>query len=258
MDATTNYKIKQFFNLRQHWQQIDADFETQKEGADKKIITILLVVTLSIVFTNYYQQFFIPEYSIDDSYTDLKKLAVWIGAVLFSYIVLPVIAIKLVLKENLNQYYLTSNKFFRKLPLYILFYLCIFPGLWIASKSTSFTQTYPFYIFAHRSAFDFITWEMLYALHFVAVEFFFRGFMLKGLGGYFGAKAIFIMMVPYTLVHIGKPLPEVLGAIVAAIILGTLAMRTKMIWGGVLIHILVALTMDSLAMQYCQTDYPCR
>jgi membrane protease YdiL (CAAX protease family) len=251
-------KVTSFFDLRQHWQQIDNELEAPEESSEKKVLTILLVVTLSIVFTNYYHQFFTPNFPADDPYVTLKKLAVWIGVILFSYIALPIIAIKLVMKENLSTYYLTTNAFISRLPLYILFYLAILPGLWMASKSASFTQAYPFYIFAHRSAFDFVTWETLYALHFIAVEFFFRGFMLKGLGSYFGSKSIFIMMVPYTLVHIGKPLPEVLGAILAAIILGTLAMRTKMIWGGVLIHILVALTMDSLAMQYCQTGYPCR
>ncbi|MCW8830500.1 MAG: CPBP family intramembrane metalloprotease [Gammaproteobacteria bacterium] len=258
MSEITNNKIKQFFNLRQHWQQIDADLEIQKKDSDKTIISILLVVTLAIIVTNYYQQFFPAEFSAADDYAALKKLTIWISVILFSYIVLPILAIRFVLKQNLLDYFLTIRGFTSKLPLYLLFYLCILPGLWLASKSSSFTQTYPFYIFAHRSTFDFITWELLYALHFVAVEFIFRGVMLKGLGDYFGHRAIFIMMVPYTLVHIGKPLPEVLGAIVAAIILGTLAMRTRMIWGGVLIHILVALTMDSLAMQYCQTSYPCR
>jgi len=258
MSAITNNKIKHFFNLPQHWRQIDADLEIQKESSDKTIITILLIVTLSIVFTNYYQPFLTPEFSTEDPYAALKKLAIWIGVILFSYIALPIIAIKLILKKNIHDYYLTTRGFSSKLPLYILFYVLIIPGLWMASKSASFIQTYPFYVYLHRSPFDFIAWELLYASHFIAVEFFFRGFMLKGLGNYFGSKAIFIMMVPYTLVHIGKPLPEVLGAIVAAIILGTLAMRTKIIWGGVLIHILVALTMDSLAMQYCQTGYPCR
>ena len=46
-------------------------------------------------------------------------------------------------------------------------------------------------------------------------------------------------------------LPETLGAIGAGVILGTLAMRTRSIWGGVLIHIGVAVTMDVLALRGC-------
>jgi membrane protease YdiL (CAAX protease family) len=51
------------------------------------------------------------------------------------------------------------------------------------------------------------------------------------------------------MIHYGKPLPETLGAIGAGVILGTLAMRTRSIWGGVLIHIGVAITMDMLALR---------
>jgi membrane protease YdiL (CAAX protease family) len=44
---------------------------------------------------------------------------------------------------------------------------------------------------------------------------------------------------------------ETFGAIIAGIVLGTLALRTKSIWGGVLIHVGVALTMDLLAVSQC-------
>jgi membrane protease YdiL (CAAX protease family) len=60
-----------------------------------------------------------------------------------------------------------------------------------------------------------------------------------------------VMVVPYCMIHYGKPMPETLGAIVAGIVLGTLAMRTRSIWGGVLIHIAVAITMDMMAVANC-------
>ena len=41
------------------------------------------------------------------------------------------------------------------------------------------------------------------------------------------------------------------GAIIAGTILGTLAMRTRSIWGGVLIHCAVAFTMDGMALHHC-------
>ena len=94
-------------------------------------------------------------------------------------------------------------------------------------------------------------WEVLYAAQFVSLEFFFRGFLLQGLRRALGSNAIFVMIVPYCMIHYGKPLPETLGAIGAGLILGTLAMRTRSIWGGVLIHIGVAMTMDVLALRGC-------
>ena len=42
-----------------------------------------------------------------------------------------------------------------------------------------------------------------------------------------------------------------IGAIFAGLLLGTLAMRTRSIWGGVLIHAGVAISMDVLALRGC-------
>ncbi len=47
--------------------------------------------------------------------------------------------------------------------------------------------------------------------------------------------------------HIGKPEAEVLGAVVAGLVLCYLAMRSRSIWPGVLLHSLVASTMDFFA-----------
>jgi hypothetical protein len=59
------------------------------------------------------------------------------------------------------------------------------------------------------------------------------------------------MVVPYCMIHYGKPMAETCGAIFAGLVLGTIAMRTRSIWGGVAIHVCVALSMDGLALQAC-------
>ena len=56
------------------------------------------------------------------------------------------------------------------------------------------------------------------------------------------------MVIPYCMIHFHKPLPEVFGAIVAGIVLGWLALETRSLWGGVLLHVAVALSMDVAAL----------
>ena len=63
-----------------------------------------------------------------------------------------------------------------------------------------------------------------------------------------GAGAIFVMAVPYCMIHYGKPYLEAHGAIVAGIVLGSLAMRTRSIYSGFLVHITVAFSMDFLSL----------
>jgi membrane protease YdiL (CAAX protease family) len=65
-----------------------------------------------------------------------------------------------------------------------------------------------------------------------------------------GSAAIFAMAVPYCMIHYGKPYLEANGAIIAGIVLGSLAMRTRSIYAGFLVHITVALSMDLLALTH--------
>jgi membrane protease YdiL (CAAX protease family) len=117
------------------------------------------------------------------------------------------------------------------------------PVVWIASRTEAFTSVYPFYRGPRQ-----LSWELLYGLTFVSLEFFFRGFGVFALEPVMGRLAIFVMMIPYTMVHFQKPLPEVVGAVAAGIVLGHMALRTRSIWGGTAVHLAVAWTMDALAL----------
>jgi membrane protease YdiL (CAAX protease family) len=131
---------------------------------------------------------------------------------------------------------------------YLLLFAAVLPVVAIAALRADFRRTYPFYSLAGRSAFDFLCWEALYALQFLSLEFFFRGFLLHTLKRDLGAHAIFVAVVPYCMIHFSKPLPEALGAIVAGVVLGTLSLRTGSILGGAMLHVAVAVTMDVLAL----------
>ena len=122
------------------------------------------------------------------------------------------------------------------------------PFVFAASFTPSFMAKYPLYWRAGNSWAQFLIYESAYITYFVALEFFFRGFMLFTVARYVGSYAIFIMVIPYVMIHFGKPFAETIGAIIAGIALGTLALRTRSIFGGVLIHVTVALSMDVLAI----------
>ncbi|MBV8760029.1 MAG: CPBP family intramembrane metalloprotease, partial [Deltaproteobacteria bacterium] len=198
-----------------------------------------------------------------NKYFELEAFAWWSGWRVFGYVVIPCIVMLLVplvrrayrittpAPLRIRDCHVSLRGFFSHLWIYVVLFALISPAVIAASKTDAFRHTYPFYRLANRSSFDLWAWEGLYAAQFVSLEFFFRGFILNGLRRALGANAIFVMIVPYCMIHYGKPLPETLGAIGAGLILGTLAMRTKSIWGGVLIHIGVAMTMDVLALHGC-------
>ena len=85
---------------------------------------------------------------------------------------------------------------------------------------------------------------MLYALQFVALEFFFRGFIVHGTKHRFGIYSTFVMMIPYCMIHFQKPLPETCASIAAGIALGFVSLSTRSVWLGAALHISVAWGMD--------------
>jgi uncharacterized protein len=170
------------------------------------------------------------------------------------YFIVPAIACRVV-GLRLSDCGLGTAGATKHLGIYVLFFVVFVPVIVVASGTQAFQHTYPFYKLSSRSWTDFLAWEALYAASFFALEFFFRGFMLFALRRSLGANAIFVMIVPYCMIHFHKPVAEVSGAIFAGILLGTLALRTRSIWCGVMIHVSVAWTMDVLAL-WRTTGFP--
>lgn len=83
---------------------------------------------------------------------------------------------------------------------------------------------------------------------YTSAESFWRGYLLLGAHRELGRNALFLMLMPYVLGHLGKPLPETLAAMAAGLVLGGLALRHRSFWLGALCHWSVAMTMDLFAI----------
>jgi membrane protease YdiL (CAAX protease family) len=146
---------------------------------------------------------------------------------------------------------LTARGVLPKLWIYGVLYLIVMVGVVWASTRENFTHMYPmikpWYCETWCWAVLLSFWA-LYALQFFAVEFFFRGFMLFTLERRMGMSAVAVMLVPYCMIHYHKPLPEALGAIVAGAVLGWMALRTRSIWAGWMVHVAIAISMDLLSL----------
>ncbi|MCE9573944.1 MAG: CPBP family intramembrane metalloprotease [Deltaproteobacteria bacterium] len=223
---------------------------------DKKVVAVLLVVAISLTAQEYlgnhdlFEKIY-PQTADNQKYWQLWGFLWWSGWRVLGYVVLPAILIAFVPGVRVRDQHLSFKGFWKHLWVYAALFAAVFPAVVIASTTKSFLHTYPFYKLANRSSLDLWSWEAMYAAQFLSLEFFFRGVMLSTLRRLAGSNAVFVMIVPYCMIHYGKPMPETLGAIGAGLILGTLAMRTRSIWGGVLIHVGVAISMDVLAIGHC-------
>ena len=152
-----------------------------------------------------------------------------------------------------SLYGLTTRGFHWK-P-YFTMLLLMLPLLLWASFQVSFAQQYPFFKYwNYDSAFGlsqkqlFLIYEFFYLFNFVNVELLFRGLLIIGMIKCMGNKAVLPMIVTYAFLHFGKPTPETISSAIGGYILGIIAYQTKNIFGGLLIHICIALVMDVLAI----------
>lgn len=150
-------------------------------------------------------------------------------------------------RDRIRDLGLRTAGFRQHLWIYALCLAVMVPVLHLAQRQPDFGAYYPFYRQAGRSWVDFLAWETIYVAQFLALELFFRGWWI-GVCRSFGAGAIFAVAVPYAMIHYGKPYFEAMGALVAGVVLGSLAVRTRSIWAGFLVHSTVAVLMDIAAL----------
>jgi uncharacterized protein len=192
---------------------------------------------------------FFPSHGFDP-YWVLRVKAWWVGSILIGFLALPALVMSLLPGNRLRDCNLGLRGFREHFWIYVGLYGAVLPVIWIVSLSPSFYTFYPMYGQAGRSWFDLLMWEGMYAGQFVALEFFFRGFLVGGLGRTIGIFAVPVSVMPYMMIHFSKLLPEAAASVVAGFILGYLAWKTKSIWGGVCVHCAVAITMDLLALAH--------
>ena len=225
--------------------------EDARPGAGQ-VVAVFLVVAFSLTLMEYFGDrgtlFKLKPEWLVGRWGELNGFAYWALWRVFGYAVIPGLAVILTPGMSLRECGISFKGFFEHIWIYAILFLIVLACVVFVSFKEDFASYYPFYKQAHLSWFDFLMWEFLYALQFISLEFFFRGFMLHPLRRRLGAYAILAMVVPYCMIHYGKPFLEANAAIVAGVVLGTLSLRTGSIWCGALIHITVAVAMDVAAM----------
>jgi uncharacterized protein len=183
--------------------------------------------------------------------SNLGLLGYWVAVSMLFYFVVPAVVLKFVFKRPLREYGLSFRieDGFWKLLLQCI--AVMLPLVYLMSLTPGFASKYPFLKIYDGSPYlgsTLLIWELIYFVQFFGLEFFFRGFLLHSLKSALGINSIFVMMVPYCMIHWGKPLPETFAAIFAGLFLGWLSYRNGNIWMGLVLHCFVALSMDVMAL----------
>lgn len=241
--------------------------DANRRRIDWRLVGLVIVACFVLSFLEYYggsSNFWLLEgplsLFVDDAkerltytfrtseYARLARLMYWSGCTFVGYLLVPLLYVKFVMRERLREFGMGIRGALDHGWIYIALFVAVIPAVFAVSFTQSFQNTYPFYEQADRSWLDFLLWELTYTLQFLSLEFFFRGFLVHGLKHRFGVYSVLLSVVPYCMIHFGKPMPETLGAIFAGIALGILSLFTRSIWLGVAIHVSVAVSMDIFSL----------
>ena len=186
-------------------------------------------------------------------------------------IVLPLGLYYLFFDKNRSGFYGLQPK--RKgLLIYLMLLGLMVPVILFASFQPDFLEAYPTYrnMAPHEvlNAPEWVTalgYELAYGWDFVPTELIFRGFLVIGLSYVLQTSSpqsenasvassslanpgpVLPMIVWYATIHFGRPLGETISSLFGGYILGVLALSTRSIWGGLLIHIGIAWLMEAAA-----------
>ena len=235
------------------WAAIDAEYRDPEAKTDAKGIGTLVLAAALLIIKWYYGRTKGFRLIFGGMANDWPFPQMWphlygVFSSLVLHFLIPSLFIYFVFHEQIRDHGFTLKGIGRYKWLYLVMFLVVLPLTLMASRWPDFVRKYPLYSKAGNSWTEFLVWESAYGLYFVALEFFFRGFLLFTMARYMGAYAIFVMVVPYAMIHFGKPFAETLGSVIAGAALGTLALRTRSIFGGVLIHVTIAWAMDISAI----------
>ncbi len=183
-----------------------------------------------------------PEY-----FTLLNKLVINLTGLIF--LCLPCAVYWLFVDRKKEHFYGFHSKGVVLWPYFVLI-LMMMPLLLWAGTQPDFQEVYP------RAArlqlhpgmkyyrLGTLVYETVYSLDYVVTEFFFRGFLIIAFARFVGPKAILPMCAFYVAIHFDKPLGECISSFFGGLLLGILSYRTRSIYGGIIVHLGIALGME--------------
>ena len=206
-------------------------------------ISVSLIVFVSMVFASptFYYEHIGKDKLMSRVYWFLSD-----GLIMF---LIPVLSIKFVFKQKLSDFGFRFGDFKFGLFTSLLFLGFMLPVVWIASASQTFAETYPQGGSVLRENIGLLAlYEICILIYMLGWEFIWRGYMLFGLKEKFGYFAIFIQMLPFYILHRGKPDIELFASILAGLILGIQAWRSRSFIYCWLLHWFVMVSIDFISV----------
>jgi len=156
----------------------------------------------------------------------------WLSGFLY-YAVFPVLVILVILRKNPLDFGLRPGS--PRIWGFWVLVICLAAAviLYVSSFSTTLQDYY------RQDDFNLLVYFLTSCVSLFAWEFIYRGFLLFGLREKFREGSILVQMIPFALLHLGKPELETVSTIFTGILFGYVAYRGKSFWPAFIIHLFI-------------------
>jgi uncharacterized protein len=214
----------------------------------KEVFIFMSVAFITFISMHYANPYFFRR-MFDTPDDKFYSTIYWCSADGFLMFVIPIILIPVFLKQKPSDFGFVIGDWRFGLKSSALFIAVMLPVLWIASGSEIFAKAYPQGgPYVRENIGVLLYYELFIGFYMLAWEFFWRGYMMFGLKNKFGYYAIFIQMLPFFILHRGKPELETFASIFAGLILGIQAWRARSFIYCFIVHWSVMIFVDLISV----------
>ena len=156
------------------------------KSINRKVVIIFFSIAFLQTISWYYtsRSFFrlnLVEFFRSNENISLIEYFYWFIGDFFTLLIIPVLIVKIILKEKLNNFGFQVGDYKTGLKYSFLFILFMIPLIWFVSGSQSFASTYPHLQMARSNWSIFLLYETCMLIYMMTWDFIWRGYILLGL-----------------------------------------------------------------------------
>jgi uncharacterized protein len=188
----------------------------------KNELAVLIVATLAMALSKYH-----------------PLQSDWVSSSIY-FLVLPICSIIILFRKNPLYFGLRFGNI-KIWGVYVLITcIVLIPVLYISSRLPAFQSYY------RIESFSFIRYLMQNIIYLLGWEYIFRGFLLFGFKDKFNEGSILLQMVPFVIMHLGKPELETISTLITGVYFGYVCYRGNSYWPAYLIHLFINVSFVSI------------
>ncbi len=213
--------------------------------------TVVILISVTVLYTIYHYQcssdFFMIHFGTQLLFKDAQALSIYYqwGMALLILGIIPALIVKFIFSERLIDYGVSFKRPLIAIFITLLGVAFVTPLVYFGARNPGLKAFYPLIQNSGDSVSLFLKSAIFNFLYYIGYEFCFRGLLFMGIKDDIGDwQAMAVSLIATALLHVQKPQPEMVMAIVAGIVFPILVRKIGSLVPCILIHAYAGISLD--------------